>query len=1001
LDGTVVTTEVTAIPFDLDGVRAIQVIMRDISGRLKAEADRRRELYDYIIEQAVNLTESTMGFFHQVSEDQKTILLTTWNREALKGCMAAYNTHYPLSDAGNWVDCVHQKGPVVYNDFAKSPNQKGLPGGHAPLYRFMSIPVIEDGLVRIIFGVGNKKSDYDETDVSHIQLVANELHRIMLQRRAEDRMHLQASLLDQIGDMVTAIDLEGRITYLNDAQARAAGVAAGELLGRSLEKLGGILGLDAGHRGIIDATREQGSWHGEVIIRDVLRRELFMDVRTSAVFDEKGASMGMISVMTDITGRKAAEAALEDSEERYRGIFEGASQGIITVDLETGRFRIVNPAMCGMFGYTAEEFTELGIADLHPQEALEEVLETFKLMAQGKLFAITDIHCVSKDGIPFFADVSVSLVNFGGRRHLLGFFTESTERMKSQKLLRESEERYRSLIENSHDLIQSVDADGRIIFVNKAWLDTMEYGMNDLETIRLFDIVHPDSLEHCAKEFRHVLEGGTMEHIELVFLTRSGRAIDLEGNVVSHVRADGTVITNAFFSEITERKRDELVKLLRLSASDMLSRNSDLDMILTGLCRTLVIVSSLDFGEVWWIDRDSEHMKMRLAWSVDEDRETMEFLEESKDITFGYGEGMPGKVWSGKKTEIFNDIAHHPEFIRSGLADRLGVSSVVGIPVKDQDHVYGAILLFGKKQHVPKDFLQNVYYEIGQQTGDYIARKNLEADLELERRDLARRVDERTAELRSAGAAAEAASKAKSDFLASMSHELRTPLNSIIGFSEVMLGGLTGDMTAEQKEYLDDIYTSGRHLLSLINDILDLSKVEAGKMELQAGPMSIGEVMRTTMMLFREKTLKHGISFSADIQVEEKDDLVMADERKIKQVLFNLVSNAVKFTSDGGAVSIMTAKVAAEGKHFIEFSVSDTGIGISTADHEILFKPFIQIDNTSTRNYGGTGLGLSICKSFVELHGGTIRLESEEGMGSTFIFTLPLIKTEYEEDGES
>jgi len=145
-----------------------------------------RELYDFALDKAVDLTESTIGFFHLLSEDQNTIYLTTWNEEALKNCRAGEESHYPIGNAGNWVDCVRLKQPVIYNDFPRSPNRKGLPEGHAPLYRFMSIPVLENGKVRFIFGVGNKKKEYTEQDVIHIQLIANELEKI-LKRRATDR----------------------------------------------------------------------------------------------------------------------------------------------------------------------------------------------------------------------------------------------------------------------------------------------------------------------------------------------------------------------------------------------------------------------------------------------------------------------------------------------------------------------------------------------------------------------------------------------------------------------------------------------------------------------------------------------------------------------------------------------------------------------------------------------------------------------------------------------
>ena len=233
---------------------------------------------------------------------------------------------------------------------------------------------------------------------------------------------------------------------------------------------------------------------------------------------------------------------------------------------------------------------------------------------------------------------------------------------------------------------------------------------------------------------------------------------------------------------------------------------------------------------------------------------------------------------------------------------------------------------------------------------------------------------------------AEAANKAKSDFLASMSHEFRTPLNAVIGFSELMATGLGGPLTDQQKEYVTDIFTSGQHLLSLVNDILDLSKVEAGRMELQMNEFNIERLIETSIALFKEKAYKQGLQMT--FEVAQGLDTMIGDERKIKQVLFNLLGNAVKFTPDGGRIQVEATLT--DDKEFLKYSVSDTGIGISPEDQNKLFKPFEQIDTRLTRKYKGTGLGLSLCKQLVELHGGRIWFESEAGKGSNFIFVIPM-----------
>src|SRR6185503_19088785 len=226
--------------------------------------------------------------------------------------------------------------------------------------------------------------------------------------------------------------------------------------------------------------------------------------------------------------------------------------------------------------------------------------------------------------------------------------------------------------------------------------------------------------------------------------------------------------------------------------------------------------------------------------------------------------------------------------------------------------------------------------------------------------------------------------KHKSDFLANMSHELRTPLNAIIGFSEVLSERMFGEINEKQADYLKDIHESGKHLLSLINDILDLSKIEAGRMDLELSSFHLPTALSNAMTLVRERAQRHGIAL--DLQVDKRLADFNADERKFKQILLNLLSNAVKFTPDGGRVDV---SVKLNGKA-AEFAVRDTGIGIAAADQEKVFAEFVQVGRDYTRKAEGTGLGLALTRRFVELHGGEIRLESAPGKGSTFTFTLPI-----------
>ena len=298
-----------------------------------------------------------------------------------------------------------------------------------------------------------------------------------------------------------------------------------------------------------------------------------------------------------------------------------------------------------------------------------------------------------------------------------------------------------------------------------------------------------------------------------------------------------------------------------------------------------------------------------------------------------------------------------------------GARSVLVVPMFRQDEVIGGIGV----AHREVDAFSDAHVEL-------LKTFAAQAVIAIENARLFHEIEQKTLEL-------EAASRHKSEFLANMSHELRTPLNAILGFSEILAQGMFGAINDKQAEYLRDILDSGHHLLSLINDILDLSKIEAGRMELELSELDLAQSILNSLTLVRERALRRGIDLHHAI--DDRLAAIRADERKIKQVLLNLLSNALKFTPEGGRVEVRVS--AAPG--WAEVSVADTGVGIAPEDQEAVFEEFRQV-GAAEKKAEGTGLGLALSRKFVELHGGRIWVESAPGRGSTFTFALPVTPPE-------
>ena len=420
------------------------------------------------------------------------------------------------------------------------------------------------------------------------------------------------------------------------------------------------------------------------------------------------------------------------------------------------------------------------------------------------------------------------------------------------------------------------------------------------------------------------------------------------------------------FTELEVRTADLTRSVDQLTALGEVGRavssTLDLETVLTTIVSRAVELSGLDGGVVFEYDEDDQEFVQRAQAG------TGGALAAARRATrIRKGEGVVGRTAITLEPVQVFDITAPGAYVGPNreILIESGVRAILAVPMAREGQLLGCL---GVTRNQPGKFPT--------ETIELLRTFATQSALAIQNARLFQEIEDKSRQL-------EAASRHKSEFLANMSHELRTPLNAIIGFSEVLTERMFGELNEKQDEYLKDIHASGQHLLSLINDILDLSKIEAGRMELDLSVFDLPTAIENALILVRERAIRRGIRLGSTI--DERLKMIGGDERKVKQVLLNLLSNALKFTPEGGRIDVSARLI----DHMAEVSVSDTGIGIAPEDHAAVFEEFRQV-GTADKKSEGTGLGLALSRKFIELHAGRIWVKSQLGQGSTFTFTIPV-----------
>jgi PAS domain S-box-containing protein len=648
--------------------------------------------------------------------------------------------------------------------------------------------------------------------------------------------------------------------------------------------------------------------------------------------------------------------------------------------------------------FPPEEFLGKKIIDLMPPEiAKRQMLKIEELFTTGKPQIVE--YPLQESGEMHWYEARFAV---SGEDTLVAVVREITERKKAEEALRISENRFRSLIEQSPFSIIIYRSDGGLIFGNKAAIKL--YGLSQEEYKYLIDnysILEDEQLEakglipYIKKAFTGVgtafppVEYTTEKATEKKVLKRS---VWVDGSIYPIKDDQGRVREVVLMQiDITRRKRAEEEK--RQQARELTAIN----LLTQRVSSTLSVKQVIEEALCAVVDAVKPDLAMlflrkgkRLILKGFSPKNSP--YRSEKTSVHRVGECLCGLATKEEKP-IFSIDVHNDTRCTLRECKEAGLVSFAALPLRSGDNLIGVLGLASGTQ---RDFQQQAPFlqtlsngmAIGLQNALFYEEAQRYADkLEQQVTKRTSQLEEKTKELEKVNSQLKKADQLKSVFLASMSHELRTPLNSILGFTGILLMELAGKLNDEQKKQLKMVKNSADHLLNLINDILDISKIEAGKMDLSNETFLLDDVINEVTEIFSSQAAQKGLELIADIPGKI---FLFSDKRRIKQILINLVSNAVKFTNQGRIT--VTSTILPDEK--IEISVADTGIGIKEEFMDKLFNPFQQVDMNLTKQFEGTGLGLYLCKSLVTLLGGEISAQSQYKKGSVFTFILPLTNKE-------
>ncbi len=641
-------------------------------------------------------------------------------------------------------------------------------------------------------------------------------------------------------------------------------------------------------------------------------------------------------------------------------------------------------------------------ADQYNRIPFRAVIEV-PMLHRGVLVGVLAAFCV-EDAARRFTTADIRLLSLlaSSVAGAIANARELSARIQVEEALRKAEEKYRNIFENASEAISQTTPDGRFITANPAaarmlGFDSAEELMANIREISHEFYVQPG---RRAEFIRLIQQQGRVQGFESQIYRRDGSLAWVSENSREVRDATGKLLYyEGTTVDITERKqaeaqiRQDLERQGALHEIDMVIASSfDLQTSLDLVLSTAVSLLAVDSACILLLNPANNRLEYAAGLGF---RSPM-----IKSTSLAPGQGFAGTATAEQRLVHVTHLADDPHnLFPAEFLEEEGFMSYQGVPLVAKGRLLGVFEVYHRKEAVRDQHWESFFTNLAGQAAVAIDNAQLFSALqhELAERKLAEeallkshaqlemRVEERTIALRQANAHLEKALRVKDEFLANMSHELRTPLNAILGLSESLIEQLAGPLGEKQIKYINTINESGRHLLSLINDILDLAKIEAGKVALTIDKVNINDVCLASLRLVKD--LSHRKQQKIEYKFDARLHLIQADERRLKQMIVNLLSNAIKFTPDEGTINL---EVRADlQKSQVQIAVSDNGIGIAAEDLPRLFQPFSQVDNSLTRAYSGTGLGLVLVQQMARLHGGYVSVESAPGVGSCFTISLP------------